>query len=150
VAITRAEKKLFLSYAITRYKFGTLQYSDASRFLNEIPENILSLHGQQPSQVKAPAQKQEVWGSSFSKSVYPKPSPKPIAAPIVTSSEPFIADDAFKLQNGMEVQHEKFGTGKVTAMDGTGVNKVATIFFPTFGEKKIMLKFAKLKIIGAS
>ena len=150
VAITRAEKKLFLSYAITRYKFGTLQYGDASRFLNEIPEHILSLHGQQPSQAKSPVQKQEAWGTSFSKSVYPKPSPKPIAAPIVTSSEPFIADDAFKLQNGMEVQHEKFGTGKVTAMDGTGVNKIATIFFPTFGEKKIMLKFAKLKIIGAS
>jgi DNA helicase-2/ATP-dependent DNA helicase PcrA len=47
----------------------------------------------------------------------------------------------------MDVLHEKFGTGKVTAMDGAGVNKIATIFFPTFGEKKIMLKFAKLKIV---
>jgi DNA helicase-2/ATP-dependent DNA helicase PcrA len=151
VAITRAEKKLFLTFATSRYKFGTLQYSDASRFLNEIPENILSHHGQQPMQSKsAPIQKQEVWGSSFSKSVYPKPSPRPTAAPIVTStsSEPFIPDDVTKLQNGMEVQHEKFGTGKVTAMEGAGVNRIATIFFPTFGEKKIMLKFAKLKIVG--
>jgi DNA helicase-2/ATP-dependent DNA helicase PcrA len=148
VAITRAEKKLFLTYATSRYKFGNLQYSDASRFLNELPENILSHHGQhkQP-QSAAPVQKSDVWGSSFGKSIYPKPAPKPIATPIVTSSEPFIPDDASTLQNGMDVLHEKFGKGKVTAMEGAGVNKIATIFFPTFGEKKIMLKFAKLKIV---
>ena len=148
VAITRAEKKLFLTYATSRYKFGNLQYSDASRFLNELPENILSHHGQhkQP-QSAAPVQKSDVWGSSFGKSIYPKPAAKPVAAPIVTSSEPFIPDDASTLQNGMDVLHEKFGKGKVTAMEGAGVNKIATIFFPTFGEKKIMLKFAKLKIV---
>lgn len=148
VAITRAEKKLFLTYAVTRYKFGNIQYGEPSRFLAEIPELILDFHGQQQqSKSAAPVQKQEVWGSAFSKSVYPKPSPKPAAAPTVNHSEPFVADDAFTLQTGMDVLHEKFGNGKVTAMDGAGVNKIATIFFPSFGEKKIMLKFAKLKIL---
>ncbi len=148
VAITRAEKKLFLTYAVTRYKFGNIQYGEPSRFLAEIPELILDFHGQQQqAKSTAPVQKQEVWGSAFSKSVYPKPSPKPAAAPTVNHSEPFVADDAFTLQTGMDVLHEKFGNGKVTAMDGAGVNKIATIFFPSFGEKKIMLKFAKLKIL---
>ena len=146
VAITRAEKKLFLTYAVTRYKFGNIQYGEPSRFLAEIPPNILDFHGQ-PAAAKsaAPVQKEQVWGSAFSKSVYPKPAAKPAAA--VTHTEPFVPDDAFTLQTGMDVLHEKFGNGKVTAMDGTGVNKIATIFFPSFGEKKIMLKFAKLKII---
>jgi DNA helicase-2/ATP-dependent DNA helicase PcrA len=155
VAITRAEKNLFLTYAVTRYKFGQLQYSDASRFLKELPENILSEHGQHTSSpsAKSPIQRQDTsWNNATTKSIYPKPSPKPVSAPIVSntssSSEPFIPDDASKLQNGMEVQHEKFGTGKVTAMDGANPNRIATIFFPTFGEKKIMLKFAKLKILG--
>jgi DNA helicase-2/ATP-dependent DNA helicase PcrA len=147
VAITRAEKKLFLTFANMRYKYGNIQYSESSRFLNEIPEEILSMHGQQ-AKAPVPAQKQDGgWGSSFGKSIYPKPAPKPIASPITASSDPFIPDDAQKLQNGMEVRHEKFGDGKVTAMEGMGINKIATIFFPTFGEKKIMLKFAKLKIL---
>ncbi len=144
VAITRAEKKLFLTYATTRYKYGNIQYSEASRFLNEIPENIMSLYGQQQPKAQQPILKQEGWG----KSIYPKPAAKPIATPIITSTDPFIADDAFTIQNGMDVRHEKFGDGKVTAMEGAGTNKIATIFFPNFGEKKIMLKFAKLKILS--
>jgi DNA helicase-2/ATP-dependent DNA helicase PcrA len=149
VAITRAEKKLFLTYATTRYKYGNIQYSEASRFLTEIPENIMSLYGQQQPKAQQPIQRLEGWGSSFGKSIYPKPAaPKPvITAPTNTSTEPFIPDDAAKLQNGMDVRHEKFGDGKVTAMEGAGSNKIATIFFPNFGEKKIMLKFAKLKIL---
>ena len=145
VAITRAEKKLFLTYATSRYKYGNIQYSEASRFLNEIPENIMSLYGQQQPKIQQqPIQRLEGWG----KSIYPKPAPKPIAAPVITSTDPFIPDDAFTIQNGMDVRHEKFGAGKVTAMEGAGTNKIATIFFPNFGEKKIMLKFAKLKILS--
>ena len=145
VAITRAEKKLFLTYATSRYKYGNIQYSEASRFLNEIPENIMSLYGQQQPKIQQqPIQRLEGWG----KSIYPKPAPKPIATPVITSTDPFIPDDAFTIQNGMDVRHEKFGAGKVTAMEGAGTNKIATIFFPNFGEKKIMLKFAKLKILS--
>ena len=47
----------------------------------------------------------------------------------------------------MEVMHEKFGEGKVVSIEGGGANKIASIFFGQFGVKKIMLKFAKLKIL---
>jgi DNA helicase-2/ATP-dependent DNA helicase PcrA len=50
----------------------------------------------------------------------------------------------------MEVKHEKFGDGKVLTLEGNATNRIATIFFPNFGEKKIMLKFAKLKIIRST
>src|SRR6202012_3343790 len=79
VAVTRAEKKLFLTYATSRYKYGNIQYSEASRFLSEIPENIMSMYGQQQpkTQQAQPMQRLEGWG----KSIYPKPVPKPIATP---------------------------------------------------------------------
>ena len=146
VAVTRAEKKLFLTYTVTRYKYGNIQYSEASRFLSEIPENIVSMYGQQQPKAQ-PQQSTQAQSQGWGKSIYPKPAPKPIATPIVNSTAPFIPDDASKLQTGMDVRHEKFGDGKVTAMEGANPNRIATIFFPNFGEKKIMLKFAKLKIL---
>jgi len=60
----------------------------------------------------------------------------------------FQADDPSKILVGTEVAHQRFGNGKVIAIDGLGVNKMATIFFPGEGQKKLMLKFAKLKVLA--
>jgi DNA helicase-2/ATP-dependent DNA helicase PcrA len=147
VAITRAEARLFLTYANTRYKFGQLNYCDPSRFLNEVPEDVVSHHGD----LKKPKVHQEHKPiSTFSRIVSP-PSPKPTAQPMQSySSEPFIPDDANTLQTGMEVLHEKFGEGKVVSIEGSGVNRIASIFFSAYGVKKIMLKFAKVKILSGN
>jgi DNA helicase-2/ATP-dependent DNA helicase PcrA len=59
-----------------------------------------------------------------------------------------VPDDANTLQTGMEVLHEKFGEGKIVSIEGSGVNKIASIFFSAYGVKKIMLKFAKVKILS--
>ncbi len=140
VAITRAEQKLFLTYASTRYKFGSLQYCEPSRFLSEIPESILSIHGDL---------KREQARQVVSRTLSVKPTSN-TPKPTVAGSEPFIPDDANGLQTGMEVVHEKFGEGKVIAMEGAGVNRISTIFFEGYGQKKIMLKFARLKILNHS
>ena len=50
----------------------------------------------------------------------------------------------------MEVVHEKFGEGKVIAFEGAGANKIASIHFGSYGTKKIMLKFAKVKILSGN
>ncbi|HWB64365.1 MAG TPA: 3'-5' exonuclease, partial [Chitinophagales bacterium] len=143
VAITRAEKRLFLTYASTRYKFGSLNYCDPSRFLQEIPENILSYHGD----IKKP--KTPEAAKSFYRTVSPPPVSKPVVQqPATHNSEPFIADDSSGLQTGMEVMHEKFGEGKVVSIEGSGANKIASIYFGQYGVKKIMLKFARLKILS--
>lgn len=145
VAITRAERRLYLTYASTRYKFGQLNYCDPSRFLQEVPENVVSHHGDVR---KAKIHSSHSPTEGFTKSVYPKPSVAPAPKPPVTeNSEPFVADDASTLQTGMEVLHEKFGEGKVVSIEGSGVNRIASIFFTAYGVKKIMLKFARVKII---
>lgn len=145
VAITRAEARLFLTYANTRYKFGQLNYCDSSRFLQEVPDNIVSFHGD----LKKPKVHQQTTPiSTFSRVVSP-PSPKPTAQPSDNHlSEPFIPDDSSTLQTGMEVLHEKFGEGKVVSIEGSGANKIASIFFSAYGVKKIMLKFARVKILS--
>jgi len=144
VAITRAEARLYLTYASTRYKFGSLNYCEPSRFLMEIPDNVVSYMGDL-KKPKAP---------DAAKSLYSKISPQPAPKQVVRASssatgtaEPFIADDANGLQTGMEVMHEKFGEGKVVSIEGSGAMKIASIYFGQFGVKKIMLKFAKLKIL---
>ena len=142
VAITRAEKRLFLTYASTRYKFGQLNYCDPSRFLQEIPENIVAHHGDH-RKAKAPEMAKGLY-----RTISPPPVSKPSAELPPRNIEPFIADDANGLQTGMEVVHEKFGEGKVVSIEGSGANKIASIFFGQFGVKKIMLKFAKLKILS--
>ena len=78
------------------------------------------------------------------------PPPKNYQPSSSQSNEPFIAEDVNGLQTGMEVMHEKFGEGKVVSIEGAGVNKIASIHFGGYGIKKIMLKFAKLKIITAN
>lgn len=150
VAITRAETRLFLTYATSRYKFGNVQFGEPSRFLKELPDSILSVHGEQN---KASQIKSSFGGTSsisgLGKLVQRQPISTP-TAPRTGHSEPFVPDDVSGLTTGMEVKHEKFGDGKVLTLEGNATNRIATIFFPNFGEKKIMLKFAKLKIIRST
>ncbi len=143
VAITRAEKYLFLCYASTRYKFGSIQYGDPSRFLDEMPPSIVTRLGEQSKQPLT-----TIFDKNTSASSFPKPTAKPAPPkPIIAPNHNFVPDDVNKLQTGMEVLHEKFGEGKITEMSGTGGDKIAVIVFKNFGEKKILLKFAKLQIV---
>jgi DNA helicase-2/ATP-dependent DNA helicase PcrA len=59
----------------------------------------------------------------------------------------FVASDTSGLQAGMRVEHQKFGFGSVTKMEGSAHNPIATVEFELNGEKKIMLNYAKLRIV---
>jgi len=63
------------------------------------------------------------------------------------TNESIIGDEMNNLQTGMLVAHQRFGKGKVINIDGAGPNRKATVFFPNIGQKQLLLKFAKLKII---
>jgi len=81
-----------------------------------------------------------------------KPSYLPVTPPtpkIVehTPSAAFVASDTSNLQAGQKVEHQKFGFGTVSSVEGSAHNPVATIQFQHNGEKKIMLNYAKLRII---
>jgi DNA helicase-2/ATP-dependent DNA helicase PcrA len=157
VAVTRAERKLIISYATSRFKFGTLISCEPSRFLDEIDARFLELDF---TAKPAPSannpffdDERNSWnkrsGDVFSK-------PKPAAAPVKTTSilakahvptPGFAPSDTSNLQVGMEVEHERFGFGKVINLEGNKPDIKATIFFKEIGQKQLLLKFAKLRIL---
>lgn len=175
VALTRAEKQAFLTYATSRYRWGSPTSCEPSRFLEEIDSQYLEFEGfdrKAPKPDNAHQYDDLSWenfrrpassgnGNPYSQYKAKSAAPKPVYTPPVVpknlvnvnkaSSAPFTADDAeaiMKLQSGMQVEHEKFGIGKVLNVEGMLPNKKATVFFEGVGQKQLLLKFAKLKIIS--
>ncbi len=162
VAITRAKEKLWMSYANARYRFGQLQQNDPSRFLEEISENYLEKSyggGVKDSRARnnwfgdeRHSGSNTQWSTS-SRPVVESRKPSyttPVQRPTVkehTPSENFIPSDTSNLQVGNKVEHQKFGFGEVIKMEGSAHNPIATVKFELNGEKKIMLNYAKLRIV---
>lgn len=152
VAITRAERRLTLSYATSRYKWGSLHSCEPSRFLDELDPQYLELEFGVPTPAVQINQDQNpiigLKRESFSK-------PKPRIIPKTTSLLPkahvpsadFKPSDTSNLQVGMEVEHERFGFGKVLTIEGKSPNMKATVFFKELGQKQLLLKYAKLRIV---
>lgn len=168
VAVTRAKKRLWLTYANARYRFGQLQQNEPSRFLDEIPNEFVDrsfagggiknqgsfgnnwgssaferLHGARPAGSSPFDNRKE----DKSKPAYMIPA-KPQTKEHIPSAD-FKASDTSNLQAGQRVEHQKFGFGEVIKMEGAAHNPIATVRFELNGEKKIMLNYAKLRIIDA-
>ncbi|MBX2894372.1 MAG: exodeoxyribonuclease V subunit gamma [Cyclobacteriaceae bacterium] len=145
VAITRAQKKLYLSYALTRYRFGRLKNCEPSRFLDDINSKFIKVStkfGGVDSVAPNPN-----FAKSFVSGMKKTVSSQPVAKP--TSYKPpadFKPSDTSALKEGMKVEHPKFGFGTVTKMEEVGAERKARIQFTDFGEKTLLLSFAKLKI----
>ena len=153
VAITRAKERLWVTYASSRYRFGSLVQNDPSRFIEEIPDQYLDrtftgMGNRATGSVNA-------YGNMLNQSFDKVPSLKKLADKLqqktTTSvhkpSADFKADDPGGMSIGMEVEHQKFGFGKIVSIEGGVHNKIATIDFGAgHGLKKIMLNYAKLKI----
>ncbi|MFD0749496.1 ATP-dependent helicase [Mucilaginibacter calamicampi] len=157
VAITRAETKLSISYATSRFKFGTLISCEPSRFLDEIDAQYLELDFTAKPAANSKSDyddERTAWGRS---DAFSKPKPKTTtSAPVKTTSilakahvpsANFKPSDTSNLQVGMEVEHERFGFGKVISLEGNKPDIKATIFFKEIGQKQLLLKFAKLAIV---
>jgi len=155
VAITRAEKRVTLTYSTSRYRWGNLIYSEPSRFIEELDPKYVELPLENTSsmfneQTYAPKTKLNT-GST-------KPKETFVQRPVIgkklvkvnsaskTTSD-FDTESLRELQIGMEVEHERFGNGKVTAMEGIFPNNKATVSFDGVGPKQLLIKFAKLRII---
>jgi len=151
VAITRAEKKLTLSYANSRFRWGNLISNEPSRFLEELDMQHIEETGvRKPNFDFVFNNTDERWdsnaapkkGSIFS----PRPSNlKNVSSPDVKN---FTGDDTSDIQVGMEVEHQRFGVGKVLLLEGNGADRKALIFFQGVGQKQLLLKFARLKILS--
>jgi len=157
VAVTRAEKKLHLSYATSRYRWGTLNTCEPSRFLDELHPSCLELDFR-PKETAAPAKgsfrsERVAWQQNREADSFSKPKPKPMRTTAIlpkahVPTEGFAPSDTSGLQVGMEVEHERFGFGKVISLEGNKPDTKATIFFKELGQKQVLLKFAKLRIVG--
>ena len=174
VAITRAKSRLWLSYSNARYRFGQLQQNDPSRFLDEISEDYVDKSyagGAATSggwnQGGARERMQRNFGGSGwhaaqrAEKQYGAPpakkqteifTAKPATSKAVehTPSENFEPSDTSNLQVGNKVEHMKFGFGEVLKMEGAAHNPIATVNFDLNGEKKIMLNYAKLRIVDST
>lgn len=173
VVITRAKSRLWISYANTRYKFGSLVQNEPSRFIDELPEDYLdrtyagggmknqgfgsqgsafdrmkgSFGGNYSRQNQQAKEAEKRYGAPPKTSpqfVGPKPASKTVEH---IPSPDFQPSDTSALQVGQKVEHQKFGFGKVLKMEGAAHNPVASIEFELNGEKKIMLNYAKLRIV---
>ncbi|NVN94027.1 MAG: UvrD-helicase domain-containing protein [Bacteroidetes bacterium] len=150
VAITRAEIKLTLSYAETRYRWGDLSYSEPSRFIEEIDIAYLDFPQKNPtlkklfnedSFVKIGQKPNLPVDTSKLKKIIPQQNTS-------TSTNSTLVEDFDSFQTGMEVEHDRFGRGKILQVEGSGANKKATVHFEHIGSKQLLLKFAKLKKIN--
>lgn len=166
VAVTRAEKKLTLTYATSRYRWGTLTNCEPSRFIDEINARYLEIEVAKPakSTLNEDSFSSERRSWTQQRDTFSKPKPASSSTTSSTSTAPrpkttsmlpkahvptpgFAPDAANLFQNGMEVEHEKFGFGKIVSLEGILPDVKATVFFQGLGNKQLLLKFAKLRIV---
>lgn len=154
VALTRAEKKVTLSYSVTRYRWGNLIYSEPSRFIEELDpkylqmpaENNGRMFGDEEYSVKPKLQTTPKKEKTYEqRPVIGKKLVKVNKASKTTSD--FDTESLRDLAVGMDVQHDRFGNGKVVSMEGDFPNNKATISFEGIGNKQLLIKFAKLRIV---
>lgn len=154
VAVTRAMKTCTLTYAASRFQFGSLTSSESSRFIDEINPSYLhfetpvrgkgrSLNSSKPIGIGfgGGAGMNKSLGGVSSRTVGDMQNLKPVSS----ASGGSVNNGDLKV--GYNVLHERFGKGKITKIEGQGEDKKATIFFPHHGGKTLLLRFAKLTVI---
>ena len=147
VAITRAEKRLFLSYALTRYRFGRLKNCEPSRFLDDVDQSYIKVSSKFGGLESAPPTSQyaKTLVNGIKKTIASTPVSKPPSG--YKPPADFAPSDTSALKEGMKVEHPKFGFGTVLQMDMSGADRKARINFGSAGEKTLLLSFAKLRIV---
>ena len=172
VAVTRARKKVTITYSRSRYRWGMPSDCEPSRFLNDIDEQFVDWP-QKKSKAGAflydeeddPDHSDNYFQKNYSSRSFGKPSVKnsrtevkptfpggvvkrPKAPANIPVDPNFKPDNPDAVQVGMKVEHQRFGTGKVIHLEGELPNRKATVFFQELGEEKqLLLKFAKLRIV---
>jgi len=163
VALTRAEKQAYLTYALSRYRWGKLVDSEPSRFIEEIDDQYLEIVTPKEERRFNPMLSADIFGDVDTNTVrYKKPAymkkktktvdkfkistPKNLKKVSETNSNSNVFDT--KLIVGDVVNHQRFGKGNVLNIEGKAADLKAEIKFETGGVKKLLLRFAKLEIIS--
>ena len=162
VAMTRAEQRVVLTYTLSRYRWGKLVDAEPSRFINEIDDHYIENHITKDDYVFKPMIDKGIFGGFDlpKKPVIQKYQATKInTAPsqnqlgklrkinkIENPQSSSLATQIQQLDEGMTVEHDRFGYGRVVSIEGKGSDKKALIDFKGVGHKHLLLRFAKLKI----
>lgn len=153
VALTRGEKKVFLSYANSRFKWGSQSMTEPSRFLMELDSEFVDddsgLYDPEPKSINQSFDNERTSWSSSPKREKPAVARDYSKLKKVSSAGSSAAGSAEndKIIPGVTVQHQRFGKGKVLQVEGSGADKKALVFFNNYGNKTLILRFAKLEIL---
>ncbi|MBI3257912.1 MAG: UvrD-helicase domain-containing protein [Ignavibacteriae bacterium] len=141
VGITRARQKLYLSHAERRFRFGELVFSQPSRFVGEIRQELLEVKvGTMSFQQRQAPPKQQVEVKSVRQPFFDDIPKDDFISQVPPKQQ--------KLRVGIKVKHAQFGVGTVQGLSGEGLKAQAVVYFPTFGKKHLMLEYAKLQVVG--
>ena len=140
VAITRAEKHCILTCAQNRWHYGRMEYDTPSRFIHDIDPELLQVLSDGVPEKPIERSRSEWMQNPRPVATQFKADPKPRAM----ATDPSPSD----LHEGAKIEHQRFGIGTVTRIEGSGENTKATVEFKNAGTKQLLLKFAKFKIIG--
>ena len=146
VALTRAEKKVSLSYVLSRYRWGKLIDSEKSRFIDEIDSQYRSENIKQKQSYINERDEYSYNKVGIRFKVPEKKPPKNFVKVKSSTNKNNLFDNS--LIKGNIVFHERFKRGVVLSIEGAGDDKKAEIRFDKFGIKKLLLRFSKLKIIS--
>jgi DNA helicase II / ATP-dependent DNA helicase PcrA len=163
VAVTRAKRKVLITYSLSRYRWGEPVDCQPSRFLNDLDEQFIdwpqekqknsNLFFDEPDDSDNTASFVSPRGkSSFTINrggkTFKKATQFASQQAIANNDPDFKPDNPDLVQIGMKVEHQRFGVGKVIHIEGDTPNKKATVFFQQMGqEKQLLLKFARLRIV---
>ena len=143
VAITRAKKKVTITYAKTRYRWGKLNDCEPSRFITEIDKKYTSFSSSYSTVSPIDSLKEN---QDFIR--FKKPKNKIQLKTLKNNPSVSISNSNYiDIKKGDQIIHNRFGKGKVIATEGEGSDKKAEVEFNTSGVKRILLKFAKYKLI---
>ncbi|MBO6035371.1 MAG: UvrD-helicase domain-containing protein [Paludibacteraceae bacterium] len=166
VAITRAMRYCVLSYAGSRFHNGKMEYFSKSRFINDIDHKYLNIKSSGFGRSFDFSRQDESFFSRFrqpsQQQSRPFSAPRPAATStstplsgltrlthtVASNTPPQSNVSSGALRPGVKIQHEKFGTGRVAEVSGTGTDTRVTIDFEYVGRKVLLLKYAKITIIG--
>lgn len=170
VVITRAKDRLWISFANSRYRFGSLVQNEPSRFIDEVPQEYIDKSFAGLAGARGGSNLGAHSAGPQKKAIQQRPAAQPAGATADngttnlrklaemkqssgsvaehTPNPNFVADNPAQMMAGMKVEHQKFGFGTIKKLEGGDHNKIATITFDNgSGEKKIMLQYAKLMIV---
>ena len=159
VAITRAEKHCILTNAKNRFRYGKMEFDNPSRFIDEIDASLIEETGESESQ--GGYGERMPWDNGYNRSrrrSWDAEEPeyrrgyqraRPVASQFMADPQPdFRTHSTGGLDEGMKIEHQRFGLGTVVKIEGTGENAKATVEFVNSGRKQLLLKFAKFTVVG--